>query len=268
VAAIGSPDRAGDPARPSFDRPSNGHAAPIVAPPTRLVGLRPRPVIPRPGRRRVRPRPVAVIGVALFVVAIALAGAIWARAGGRSAHAVDAAANRGAQVETKSATATTLTTSATSTRRTVPAAPARSAVPDAAADPARSAVPAPHAKPDWSAALSGLDAVRARAFATRDAGLLRRVYVPGPLLAADTALLARIVPAGCTLAGARTRYTGLRAAAHGDRVDVTVTATLPPSRLMCAGHLRATAPGAGPAALQLTLAQTPAGLRIAAQRMA
>jgi hypothetical protein len=114
--------------------------------------------------------------------------------------------------------------------------------------------------------LSVLDAQRAKAYATGDAALLRKVYVPGPLLTADTALLRRIVPGGCGLAGARTSYSAVRAVPNGNGVVVTATATLSPSQLLCDGHRRGAAPGAGPTTLRLELINTAAGPRIADQR--
>jgi hypothetical protein len=94
---------------------------------------------------------------------------------------------------------------------------------------------------------------------------LRQVYLPGPLLAADSALLSRVVPTGCGLTGARTAYSGLRAAPKGRGAVVTVTARLAPSRLICSGRLRGTAAGAGPALLRVELVPTADGVRIAAQ---
>jgi hypothetical protein len=114
-----------------------------------------------------------------------------------------------------------------------------------------------------------LDDERAAAFAGRDPGLLARVYVPGGLLVADRALLAQLVPPGCGLRGAHTRYEAVAAAARrGDRAAITATATLATSQLVCAGRVRATAPGAGPTRLRLELVRTPAGWRIATQTVA
>lgn len=122
---------------------------------------------------------------------------------------------------------------------------------------------------DWISTLSRLDALRAKAFATRDVGLLKRVYLPGPLLTADTALLLRLVPLGCGLVGATTRYTGARVQAlTGGGATLTVLATLPPSRLECPGAAARRAYGVGPAAMRLRLVRTTAGARIAAQERA
>jgi hypothetical protein len=123
------------------------------------------------------------------------------------------------------------------------------------------------ARTDWAAALAELDAVRARAFATRDARLFGRVYLPGPLLDADAALLDRIVPAGCGLVGAHTHYDHVRAAVRRSSVNVTATATLPASTLMCHGRAVGTAKPAGPTTLQLTLRHAPGGLRITSERV-
>jgi hypothetical protein len=118
----------------------------------------------------------------------------------------------------------------------------------------------------WAARIAALDALRARAFAERDARLLGQVYVRGPLLAADTALLSRTVPQGCRLTGARTTYSAVRATPRGQGAIVTATARLAPSQLLCAGHRRGSAAGAGPTVLQLELVPTADGLRIATQR--
>jgi hypothetical protein len=124
------------------------------------------------------------------------------------------------------------------------------------------------ARTDWAAALGELDAVRARAFAAREPRLLGQVYVPGPLLDADAALIERIVPAGCGLVGARTHYGHVRGAVRGASVHVTATATLPPTRLMCHGRTAGTARPVGPTTLHVTLRRTPGGLRIANEREA
>lgn len=64
--------------------------------------------------------------------------------------------------------------------------------------------------PRVAAILADLDAVRARAYAERDAGLLATTYAAPGLVSADTGELDRSVPAGCGLLGVTTRYTGLR----------------------------------------------------------
>jgi hypothetical protein len=110
--------------------------------------------------------------------------------------------------------------------------------------------------------LNRLDGLRARAFATRDAALLNRVYVPGPLRRADAVLLGRLVPPGCGLADVRTRYTGLHATAEGHGAVIVAVARLPASHLACDGRPRAAAPGTGPTRLRIALVRTPEGLRI------
>jgi hypothetical protein len=117
----------------------------------------------------------------------------------------------------------------------------------------------------WAAALERLDRLRARAFATRTPALLGRVYVHGPLLTADSALLARIVPAGCGLAGVRTRFAHLRVIDRGARALVIAVATLPPSRLVCRWRSRTNAPGAGPSRLRIELIRTGDGVRIGSE---
>jgi hypothetical protein len=85
-------------------------------------------------------------------------------------------------------------------------------------------------------------------------------------LRADTALLTRLVPAGCGLSGARTRYAAVRAAPRGRRIVVSATARLAASQLVCHGRAAGAAPSAGPTRLRLELLRTAAGLRIAALR--
>ncbi|MFN2561863.1 MAG: serine/threonine-protein kinase [Jatrophihabitans sp.] len=231
----GEPPSAG---RPTFARPTESGGVPGAAPPTRMVGPRPRPVIPQPpARRRPSPRLTAVLGAVLLAGAILAAGLVWAGAG--STPPADTADQ--VQPHGKVETSTGL-----SAQRSRPASAAAA----------------------WATRLAALDAIRARAFAQRDAGLLKQVYAPGPLLAADSALLSRIVPAGCGLAGARTTYSGLRAVPTNRGAVVTVNARLASSRLMCAGRLRGTAAGAGPAVLRLELVGTADGVRIAGQRPA
>lgn len=119
---------------------------------------------------------------------------------------------------------------------------------------------------DWAVALARLDESRAAAFAHRDPGLLRRVYGAGPLLAADVALLRRLVPPGCGLDGVRTRYRDVRAEPAGRPIELRVTATLAPSTLRCGGRARGRAPGLGPVVLRLQLVRTRAGPRIVGLR--
>jgi hypothetical protein len=141
---------------------------------------------------------------------------------------------------------------------------ARQPQPSKTAAPAQVETPSPST--GWAATLTGLDVQRAAAYAARDPARLRRVYADGPLLAADIAQLTRLVPAGCVLTGVRTRYERVSATGRAGRVTVTATATLHPSKLVCAGHDRGVAPGAGPARLALDLVRTADGYRIAGQR--
>jgi hypothetical protein len=215
-------------ARPAFERPSS--SAPLaadVAPPTRMVGPRPRPVIARPVRRRFRPGLFAAIAAAVLAAGLVV-GVAWARSTGHEGPGPGASSISRPQVETN---------------RTATAE-------------------------NWAARLAGLDALRAKAFATRDPALLRQVYAPGRLLTADRALLARIVPRGCGLAGVRTRYSDVHTSARGGRIVLSVVATLRPSRLVCRGRLRGTAAGAGPTTLRLELIRVRSEVRIAAQRPA
>ena len=269
-----------DPARPAFERPSTVGSPTGAAPPTRLVGPRPRPAIPRPrsgrvGRRRVRPRTLVLVVAAMVAGLVAAAGALWistASSSGRNpapsrhaaaAHPTGAAApataapNTGVAGGHSAATGGPSGSTASSAAPRARPAPTRTGRMSAAAtDPA-----------GVLTALERLDATRAQAFATRNPDLLGSVYLPGALLRADTALLMRLVPTGCGLTGARTRYAGLQVSHREGRIAVTASATLAASRLVCHGQVRAAAPRAGPATLRLELAPTAAGLRIAGQQV-
>lgn len=200
-------------------------------PPTRAVA-RARPVLPavRPRRRvgRAVGRVAAVVGVVLTVLALT-AGLVHWFGGGRGASPV--------------------------------------AVRRPGGDPSPSRVFATPTM-DWAPVLAALDAVRARAFAQGNTTLLAGVYPRGSLLSADTAMLRRLVPRGCGLVGARTRYAHMQVHETGDRVTLVADATLLPSRLVCRGRVTGHARGAGPTRLRITLVRTPAGLRIADQRAA
>jgi hypothetical protein len=221
------------------------HAA-LAPPPTRMVAPRPRPVIPRPARRRrVRPAVLVAGAVAAFVAA-GLAVGIAGRA-----HPPDPARAVPAppEVETSSRAAAHGTAPSPVSRRSRPR-------------------PSAVAGSDPLVELDRLDALRARAFARGEPALLRRVYVSGPLLRADTAQLARLVPAGCGLIGVRSRFVPVAVRHTPGRDVLTVTATLPSSRLTCAGRAHGTAPGTAPTRLAVSLVRTDAGPRIADERRA
>lgn len=204
-----------------------------------MVGARARPVIPRPARRRLRPGLLAgALGVVL-VGGLAAVAAAWGTSTHGTRHAVPDESNGRPKLET-------------STVGTVHRPPRT----------------APTSRPvDWGDELARLDDLRARAFARRDPALLGRVYVHGRLLAADTALLARIVPPGCVLRGVHTRYSGVHAARRGPRVVVEATATLTASRLSCHGVPREGAPGVPATRLRLVLVPSGDGTRIAGERV-
>jgi hypothetical protein len=114
--------------------------------------------------------------------------------------------------------------------------------------------------------LRGLDVIREQAFARRQASLLRQVYVPGPLLTRDSALLLRAVPAGCGLIGVRTSYGALRVTPAKDRLVVAATATLAASTLTCHTVAAGRARGEPPTRLRIELVPAEDGYRIASQQ--
>jgi hypothetical protein len=118
------------------------------------------------------------------------------------------------------------------------------------------------------AALSELAAIRERAFAQNQPGLLANVYAPGPLLTQDTALLSRVVPPGCRLVGVRTTYAAVEASPAGPgRLVLQVRAQLSPSTLICAGIHSGTGSGAGPTNLRIELVRAADGsYRVARQQ--
>lgn len=129
----------------------------------------------------------------------------------------------------------------------------------AAAHPA----PAAASAVDWPAELRRLDARRAAAFAAGDPAALRQVYADPDLLDADSALLQRLVPPGCSLRGARTVYTAVRVAPSAQGALVTARAAIPATSLACRG-VRAQPVAAVPAsAVRIGLVRTAAGPRIA-----
>lgn len=114
------------------------------------------------------------------------------------------------------------------------------------------------------AVLDQLDAHRQQAFDDRNAALLGQVYVAGPLLAQDTALLERLVPAGCHLVGVHTTYAAVRITSrHATTIDVAVSATLSDSLLTCNGTAKGRAPGSGPMTLNIGLVRHGVGYLIA-----
>jgi serine/threonine protein kinase len=252
ASAAGPASEAGpaDPARPAFTRPAEV-AGP--EPPTRMVGPRPRPVIPRPRRRRPSRRLVGGVAAGVFVAgglgvaAAALFGPAW----GDGHHDK---VQRHPAVGTAPRSAEAPEPAGASTSRPVPG----TTVP-----------PSVRGRPSgsWIAALGRLDAARAAAYAGRDPAALRRVYSDASLAATDVAQLTRLVPSGCGLRGVRTQYADVRVTVSGARATVLVQATLPPSQLVCGGSVRATLPGAGPTRLRVELVRTSGGVRLAAQTL-
>ncbi len=266
-----------DPARPEFERPSAVPGGTGLAPPTRLVGPRPRPVIPRPQARRGRRRAllIALVGTALAL--LATAGAVWASTGGAprghpdparsaspSAHSPATSSPPGSSPPGSRAPSTSRPAGRAPGSRPPGRSRARSAAPSVAGV----AWPASGSDATWGRVLAQLDDLRRQAFATRDASLLARMYASPALQRADAALLWRIVPAGCSLTGVRTRYTAVHAVTTAVKATVTATATLPASRLRCAGHDRGRAAGVGPITLRIELVPVAGAARIVTQRRA
>lgn len=114
--------------------------------------------------------------------------------------------------------------------------------------------------------LRRLDDLREQAFAHRDPKLLARVYVPGPLLDQDAALLRHIVPIGCGLVGAHTDFRDVEvASAAATTWTVRAMAQLAPSTLRCGGVVSGHAAGTGPTGLRVELTQEAGQFRIASQ---
>lgn len=221
--------------RPDFERPSALNTSALAQlPQTRMVGPRPRPVLPRrPDRRRLRRRASWAAAVAALVASLAAGLFLWSPWQQRA----DAHASGDGE--------------APGILR--PAASARSVAPRGE---------------DWLAALRALDARRAQAFAQRSPALLAQVYADPALLRQDTAALHALVPAGCVLRGARTSYTAahttVRDAGHA---VVAASALLAPSELTCPGRPPTHLAGAGPTRLRIELVRTAHGVRIAGQRV-
>jgi protein kinase-like protein len=246
VAATAAPLVAtpADPARPPFDRSGDPGPDPVPALLTHVVRPRPRP-LPYPRGRRAWWLPPGLAGArwAALVVALAIAtvaAVTWVALG-----------NEGASRAAPAASST----------------PPTSGVPIGQLPPVSASVPAAPPAPTGtathgvldaaavSAVLSRLDQRRQRAFAKRDPALLTRVYVAGPLLSQDTALLRLIVPKGCGLMGVQISYADVRViTSTADQVTVDVNATLNDSLLSCGGTPKGRAPGSGPSRLRIALA--------------
>ena len=241
------------PGRRSSGRPASPPPAAGASPPTRLVGPRPRPAIPRSRPRGRRRRAV------LLALALALR-----RLAGRRRHGVG------------------------HDRRPPGPQPVRRPAPGRrreppAVQPGSRRPPAPPRRPGHSAGRAGSDYGRARprgderlargpARPRRDPGPglphPRRAPARPRLPARPAARRRHRDPAPHrpgrlrTVRGAHhlSRRAGAR---HGEHLTVTATATLSASRLICAGRVTGTAPGTGPVRLRVILAPTASGLRIA-----
>jgi len=215
--------------RPTFPRP--GIDAPTSHPGQLTHGVRAalRPVLPT---RRRKARDV-LRSVARYAAPVLVVLGIGAAAVALSAHRGDAAAP--------------------------PRTPTRPASPSPSGPSRLDAAGA-------AAMLRSLDKLREQAFARRDPALLAHVYVPKPLLVQDSAVLERVAPRGCTLAGVRTAYTSVRVDVSDEHPVVTTRATLAPSTLICGGTRSGTAAGEGPATLRIELVRHDDGYRIASQQ--
>lgn len=227
-------------------RPVRLHAAPTRA--RRLRARRLRDAHSRLGRPWVGP-------VAGLLVALALCGAALAWR-----------ASTGHRPVVRAVTAGGLPASAPTT-----AAP----VLLPAATPAESELPTPATRAPSETAqtaldvLRRLDAARAAAYAQRRPAQLGAVYADAGLRDADIAQLARSVPVGCGLVGVLTDFRDLTVAgARPSGIEVVVTATLRPSRLVCGGALSARVPGTGPRRMRIDLATVGDGYRVAGERAA
>jgi eukaryotic-like serine/threonine-protein kinase len=244
-----------DSARPRFDRPRGADAATPKPVLTHAVRPRPRPMPARRSRRGLHGHRAAlgarrarwVAGAAAAVV-LAIGSAWIVRDRARNAAPPTAApavrvAGAGARPPTIPTQRPSPTTAATASRvGTGPDLPDASGV---------------------ATALKRLDTLRQQAFADRNAGLLANVYAAGPLLRQDTALLTRLVPAGCRLVGVHTDYGQVRViGATASRVQASVRATLSDSVLVCGGTTTGRALGSGPSMLRIVLAPHGAGYLI------
>jgi hypothetical protein len=118
-------------------------------------------------------------------------------------------------------------------------------------------------------ALISLDAVRERAYSSRDLGLLATVYAPGPLAVQDAAQLTRVVPVGCGLVGVRTSYSQVAILQDSaEQVVVSAQIALPESVLRCGASDSQTeqqrAAASPPEPVRITLRRTADSYRISA----
>jgi hypothetical protein len=128
--------------------------------------------------------------------------------------------------------------------------------------------PAAPATESPTVVLAQLDALRGQAFERNQPALLTQVYLPGPLLEQDTALLRKVVRPGCALLGVHTTFAVTQVAGIGpELITVRVQATLAPSTLVCAGLPTATEPGAGPTTLRIALMRSGQHYRVASQQV-
>lgn len=239
VPALGTPAQSSAPVPPFARLPlTDGVRAPAPFAPAGRHHAR--------GTRRTRRWPIAVAAS----VAVALAVALAVTAAVRWSH--DPVAPHAAAHPVP-----TLRTPPTTTN--APDEPAASP----AVDEPSPRTPPPARRAGLRATLVALDALRARAFATRDPALLRGVYASPALLARDRAMLLSIVPAGCGLRGVRTTF-GALAVSPGLRVRTTTA--LAPSTLVCGGTRSGTAAGRGPRPVTVELVRSGGGYRIAAVR--
>jgi hypothetical protein len=219
---------------------------------THVVRPRPRPLpYPRARRRRWLPPGPAGARWAALVGALAIAtvaGVTWVAIGNQgSSRAAPVASSR-----SRAGQVGQLPPFSTSTATT-------GIVPTGAAEPA------PLDAARAAAVLARLDKLRQRAFAQRRPALLEHVYVPGPLLREDKALLLRLVPAGCGLTGVRTTYDDVQLTARTtDTATVKVSVTLSDSLLSCRGTPKGRAPGSGPSTLHIGLTRHGSGYLISA----
>lgn len=127
----------------------------------------------------------------------------------------------------------------------------------------RAVSPAP--EDQWATRLTQLDEVRAEAYATTDAGLLRRVYVRGSrALAADAATIADYRARGGRVVGADLRVISCRVlAASSSRARLDVIDQLGPARIVWADGSATALPRDEPSRRVITLVRTTEGWRVA-----